>query len=294
MQYTYDQVFSKNCNAAHSFYNSSGSEVKAHIRIEDCLFEQITSTDIQIYKNLAKQKSISKHYLINECLYVQRDAFTYLVINPDFKMYIQFQSKSIKELEDVFFKFKDLIKECHSKKFIHYNISPRAFLKHKLSNDYCLSNFNKFCHLKDFSLFSPIKNSDIISPIQILFEMLHSKIEADRIEINAFKKRMIMFYNKILGSDYKDVPDICQKYFAIKQGAQDYNDYVLKKLCVIDNGFIVKSPVKVKPYLEYIDWFSFGIYLHKQLVATGDIFSKPSDEIINFIYSCLVFDPLST
>lgn len=212
----------------------------------------------------AKNSSTDEHYIVYN--------------DHDFSVYVP---KDNSELLTFFQSFKVVLELLHNKRFVHFNINESIFL-HR-DSVFCFAEDAKFISFSNVLKKSPIIGSKIISPIHVLLEMLNSNVESTIIPYNDFKKKFVKFYNHI---SKDNILWTCQKYFSMKNGAVDYIDYIIDKLCIKDSkNNIEKNDSKVLLYIPFIDKFPFAIVLHSYQLKLNT--SNP--EIIDYIIDCVSF-----
>ena len=184
-----------------------------------------------------------------------------------------------------------VLMQWHENNILHFDMNPQSILVN-LQGEYAIWEYSHIRSVNTFKEHNPIIGSTIASPLQIILEMLNSKVEANMIDFDDFKTKMRNFYMRMMHPGFKDVFDVCQRYYGLVNGAQDYVDYIIKKFTVFENGKINKlaSPSKALIYIKDIDWFSFGLMCHKKIIVSSDMTKPPSQWLINFITSCLCFD----
>jgi hypothetical protein len=184
-----------------------------------------------------------------------------------------------------------VLMQWHENNILHFDMNPQSILVN-LQGEYAIWEYSHIRSVNTFKEHNPIIGSTIASPLQIILEMLNSKVEANMIDFDDFKTKMRNFYMRMMHPGFKDVLDVCQRYYGLVNGAQDYVDYIINKFTVFENGKINKlaSPSKALIYIKDIDWFSFGLMCHKKIIASSDMTKAPSQWLINFITSCLCFD----
>lgn len=147
-------------------------------------------------------------------------------------------------------------------------------------------------------LTSLIAGCSIISPYQIITDILCSKHEVHDNELHEFKTKMTRFWIAILKQEYKHVFEVCKFYQSRHQGSIDYLDAVILKLCKTrqDRGktYVVKDPKSLlQPALfRCLDWFALGILMDElleKLLETAKS-AQPPDHITKAIHDCLLMN----
>lgn len=243
-------------------------------------------------------------YFIEKC---GHDNNIFIVFHAYYLNFITLSVNNI-DINNVIKLFYPLIQNIHRNRFIHYNICNESLLTaNSTFNNTIIPSLqvsNKITSFTTLFSKSPIRGSVIISPIQVIIEMMHSRVESNEIPITEFKLKFIKFYNTVAERNknvcyntifpFKNILDLCQYYFGISYGAIDYIDYIIHKLCVVKDKHIVKCYSKAVYYKTYIDWFGFGLVLHSLISNYSDIInnnkSKETTDILKFISSIIAFD----
>lgn len=277
-----------------TFYNASKLQVKKFdikdgYKLEKCLDKKI---ELEKYLKLYMNIETFNHILDPRVLYiVDNKTKDHYVVTKDASLFSVYIPDNIDMVENMVMMYTPLIQKLHRNKFVHYNLTNESFVWNNATT-YSLDDYRKLTQLSIFYKQSPVVGSDIISPLHLVIEMLHSKVEAEFIEKEDFKAKFLKFNAAITNKKYLNTLAICQKYYGMKYGALDYIDYLLSKFCIINqDNYIIKNPVKADCYKLHMDWFSFGIILHNYMYMVVKT-KKPSDGLITFITNCLTFENL--
>lgn len=239
-------------------------------------------------------------FFLNNVLYFI-DSLTsekYLIFSKAYLNYIPIHNVNVNV---VFKNYLPLILTIHANKFVHYNISLESILYSKNNEDhYSLNISDKIVSFSTFLTKSPIIGSDIISPLHIIIEMTHSRLEQDTIPLAGFRQKFVKFYNvvskqmnkknKKLREPFKDLLEFCQYYFSMRYGATDYSYYIINKLCIVKDNTIKKDSLKALNYKKYVDLFAFSLVLHSLIPLNYDKNVEDYKIITNFITSAIAFE----
>jgi hypothetical protein len=142
---------------------------------------------------------------------------------------------------------------------------------------------------------SIIMGSTIVSPYQVLHDILSSKYECDEIPYDTFKTKFSHFWGRVLPVDYRHVPDVCQFYHEMQMQnynemqKTDYIDVIIERCCVIkdDGNMVLKDPKKLvddKELLFKVDWFAFAMVMDGWIeqVVERDPSASPTPEILGY------------
>lgn len=177
-----------------------------------------------------------------------------------------------------------LLQHLHSNNIIHHSIHP-LYLCKQGRYGFIWNHMMVPRHvLISSKLFS---ESPIVTPLQIILEILGSKHEENLIELKYFKTRIIEFWTHLLKKQCQDmeIQPIAISYFL----TGSFYDYYIKRYCIFDESglCIVKDSKKALGYLEDIDMFSLGITLH-YLASTSKI--HITNKIKNIIFKLIQGD----
>lgn len=183
------------------------------------------------------------------------------------------------------------LKITHMCNIIHGSIDGNM-----LHGFYSVNNFNvpllKFNgHVKTYKMFQDecqYSESSYLSPLQIILEMMSSKVEPERIEYKSFKSKLANFWHHMcMRTCGYPLPKWTQEYYALVAGAQDYLDFVINRYCLLDGEMIIKDKSKAFGYLHDIDLFGLAMTFHKQYASSGQ---KLSAEVRRLIGKCVSGD----
>lgn len=212
--------------------------------------------------------------------------------------------RTMDELEDMALQIAATTKALHDAGFIIWDLHPKAILEmtvcdeklYMLSPATCMNvRTQAMKTLKSF-----INGCTIVSPYQIMADILCSKFEVEDNELPDFKAKMVKFWGIVLKPEYKHVPELCKFYQSAHQGPVDYFDMVVCRWCKTrrderyNKTFVIKDPLPLlKPMLfRCIDWFAFGVtmdeFLEKQISSSPT--KVPPPHITKAIHDCLCMD----
>lgn len=139
---------------------------------------------------------------------------------------------------------------------------------------------------------SIIMGSTIVSPYQVLCDILSSKYECEEIPYDTFKTRFTHFWGRVLPPEHRHIPDVCQFYHEMHRADsdQDYVDALIKRWCVIKDGQVIKDPSKLlndSEMLFKVDWFAFAMVLDTWMeqVMERDPSASPTPDIMKHFES---------
>ncbi len=195
-----------------------------------------------------------------------------------------------------------VVKALHDAGFVLWDMNSRAILQHGGGGEFMLSPM-AIANMRPATfqgLTSIIKGCTIISPYQIMLDMLCSKYEQAENEIGEFKEKMVKFWTAILVPESKHTPEVCRFYQSLHQGSVDYLDTIICRWCKTrrddphNKTYVIKDPKKLlNPVLfKCIDWFAFGVVLDELLekLLDKDPRLNPPDSFTKTIYDCLCMD----
>lgn len=150
----------------------------------------------------------------------------------------------------------------HQRNFIHGNLHPCmcAQLDDAPTITYAFRVDKNISHQSQMTSYS---DSWILSPLQVILEMLGSSIEPPEIEYNTFKTRLIAFWTHLLnyqlGSQYPQTES--KRFFSASNGCSDFIDYCIMRYCQLtpDGKYIIKDRSKALGYLKDIDLFALAM-----------------------------------
>lgn len=188
------------------------------------------------------------------------------------------------------------LRSLHEVGYVLWNLSPRSIYYGDNGSSprfgpACLISMRKQ-NFKDFKT-SIIHGSTIVSPMQILLDMLSSRFEAETIPFADFKANFSKFWHRVLHPEFRHVPDVVSCYHSLKDGSTDYLDHLLCRWLTISTEknvrVIVKDPTPLlKPaILCCVDWFALGITLDGYVEALLEKESPPKD-LTDAIHSMVI------
>lgn len=180
--------------------------------------------------------------------------------------------KNLKDIYDFSKNITMIIEKVHENRKYISNIVDGLFLTHdntKVSISPAIVHCLKTADYTEKK--SIILGSEFVSPYQIIWDILNSKYQPAEVEYNEFKQNMLNFWQRILKTDNRKIPEVCQTYYSRLKGGQDYIDYCINRWCVVKTinkkQHVLKDASKVNnvSFLYTIDWFSLGILLNKYI-----------------------------
>ena len=184
---------------------------------------------------------------------------------------------SMAEVMDIARTLSRAIRSVHDAGYVLWNISPRSIYygpggggknnkQVKLGPNIVIP-----MRKQSFADFrgSVILGSTIVSPIQVLIDMLASRYEQDLVPFSEFKAKFSGFWPRTLPKEFRHVPDIVSCYHSMKDGSTEYLDHLFCRWLTVKaekkktERFIVKDPATLlKPaVLCCVDWFALGVTL---------------------------------
>lgn len=191
----------------------------------------------------------------------------------------------------------------HDAGYIVWNMTPVSILEFKhdttfkrhILSPYAILSLKPMSVLKE--LRTIMDGCTIISPYQVLVDMMNSKYESDEVELNEFKTKMKEFWTMVLHKNFKHVPDVCQFYHSQKSGMSDYLDTIIFRFCKTrrdpehNKTFVIKDPNDLtRPILlKCIDWFALGVIIdsYLELLIQKDPMLTPPLKLTKLIQDCL-------
>ena len=240
------------------------------------------------------------------------DSIKYILVKGyRFPLYVCGESatanpQSLDEMDDMISQIAATMKALHDAGFVVWDFNPKSILQLMWADPTSTStkiyimapsvlNNIRLASFKNMT--SIIQGCTIISPYQILLDMLCSKFEHAENEMNEFKIKMMKFWSMILKQEYKHVPDVCQFYQSLHKGSSDYVDTILCRWCKLrqdsnlNKTYVVKDPrLLLKTDLfRCMDWFAFGVTIDELLekILEKDPKMSPRKELTQTIYDCL-------
>jgi hypothetical protein len=158
----------------------------------------------------------------------------------------------------------------HERNYVHGNIHPVMFAIPGANAEsaadainYIVRSSQTMCRMRDMCSYS---DSWILSPLQIILEMLGSAIEPPEIDYVLFKTRLLAFWRHLLLKQLgnANIIEDAKAYFSLTSGCSDYVDYCISRYCMItsDGKRVVKNRAKGLGYLRDIDLFALGMSAH--------------------------------
>ena len=271
-------------------------------------------TSIEEFEHLirtAVHKASFGFFLTNVLYFIDNSTSEkYLVFSKESLNYLpifdgnNYVNSDVNSVMNVYNNYLPLITAINSNKFIHYNISIDSLLYFRKDNyiKYSLQKSDKIVSFTKFLSKSPIMWSEIISPLHIIIEMMHSRLEPDLIPWMEFKEKFIKFYKIVSSADinktnakiyepFRNLLEFCQYYFSMRYGAVDYTNYIISKLCIVqDNRVVKKDSTKALNYKQYVDLFAFALILHFLMPLNYNKNAEDYKIITNFITSAVAFE----
>lgn len=178
-----------------------------------------------------------------------------------------------------------VIETIHEKGWVLWNIHEKAICINDAFSPQIIFSARQISAPRTNSI---IMGSTIVSPYQVLCDILSSKYECDEIPYETFKTRFMHFWGRVLPPPYRHVPDVCQFYYEMYHSSSNNDDYVdsfIKRWCVISDGQVIKDPSKLlndSEMLFKVDWFAFVMVLDMWIeqVVERDPSASPTPDIM--------------
>jgi hypothetical protein len=204
------------------------------------------------------------------------------------------------EVMDIAKTLSHTIKRVHDAGYVLWNISHRSIYYGHLTGGKSKQvklgpNIVIPMRKQSFADFkgSVILGSTIVSPIQVLIDMLSSRYEQDLVPFSEFKAKFSGFWPRTIHKDFRHVPDIVSCYHSMKDGSTEYLDHLFCRWLTIKTEknarFVVKDPgALLKPaVLRCVDWFALGVTLDGYVEALLEK-EAPPKALTEAIYTMVV------
>jgi hypothetical protein len=217
---------------------------------------------------------------------------------PVYILHPKFVPGDMSSIATVSANFASTIEAMHKREWVIWNIHDKA-MSDKGFTPQIILNVHPINAQRTQSI---IMGSSIVSPYQVLHDILSSRYECDEIPYDTFKTKFAHFWGRVLPVEYRHVPDVCQFYHEMYNPDNtngDYIDTIIKRWCIINKDDIVlKDPKKLveDPQLFYkVDWFAFAMVLDGWIeqVVEKDPSASPPPEVLELIKRGLDVKPMA-
>lgn len=164
------------------------------------------------------------------------------------------ESEALQLLRDL----NEFITDIHSHNIYHFDICQKNIMFEDVVGEgrrYTVVGYGKM-RTRDTFAMSPLMGSTILAPVQILQEMMSSKVEPDEIPFGTFREKFINFYQRvatIISPMSFDILRVCEN------AVTGFIDSTLQRLCVIENDMVQKTAMKLDP--AEVDRFTLALTL---------------------------------
>lgn len=247
----------------------------------------------EVYDKLQANSELHNMQLVNR--YITKSALhpvLHCIIHGDrtYPVYRRMTSPLMYEPEQAQHVLADvnaLLIEMHRHGLYHFDVCPRNIMVDD-DNNFTLCEYGKL-RTKETFITSPLMGSSLLAPVQIIQEMMSSKVEPDIIPYLSFKDKFIAFYARAANMISPMSFDILR---TCENEVSGFIDVTLNRLCVIreeDDGSksVVKTTQNLNP--DEVDRFALAITLWR-LFAGSEYITKWVQEVM--LYGKASFVPV--
>lgn len=256
---------------------------KEYGELDELVYQEILSQSeyinelqvLDLWRAIFTEEKKKKYSILHDHVNGLRlSGFMYLVFEKHLPLY-QCQTERL-DIGKVVQDLSQNLKIIHEKNVLHGNVHI-TYISTK-SHTNLIRLCDRSCVMIKFQQYS---ESYIISPIQVILEMLSAGAQPDQLEYDLFKIRLLAFWKHLLtpnGLTY--IIDVSKRYFSKSNGCVDYIDYCIRRYCQLtaDGKYVLKSKSKILGYLKDIDLFALGISCH-MLTGNKELESSISERI---------------